>query len=274
MDDGTNSSPSTAAPPAIKPKRSALARASLILGSVSLGMFCCTIGLGAAVALLFAMTAVMLGTIALERIRASGGTLGGRPSAWTGIGLGLAAFTLSLAAQFLYSSVQQQWNDDIDAALHATFAAVDDAGAEAAKQRWTPAARRALEEDGIKRFALVSQERFGSFRSFKVLSEVPEPSLTGVHTLTLAVAFEFDRERVTGSVVAEMSAIPGRLVPVVRLRSVTLNQLEAEPLAVGVAGPSPEPTPAAELDSELGSEPASDPKPEPGPADEFVEAVP
>lgn len=234
MDDGLNSAPSVT-PPTAAPRRSALARASLILGGVSLGMFCCTIGLGAAVSLLFAMTAVMLGTIALERIRASGGSLAGRASAWTGIGLGLASFALSLAAQFLYSSVQQQWNDDIDSALRATFAAVDAAGADAAEERWTPAARRTLEEGAFERFALDSRDRFGQFRGFKVLSEVPDPSLTGVHTLTLAVAFDFERERVTGSVVSEMSPMVGRLIPVVRLRSVTLQQADGAALTIGSA---------------------------------------
>jgi hypothetical protein len=246
MDDGLNSSTS-ATPPTVSPKRSALARASLILGGVSLGMFCCTIGLGAAVSLLFGMTAVMLGTIALERIRASGGSLKGRPSAWTGIGLGIASFALSLAAQFLYSSVQQRWNDDIDSALRTTFAAVDAAGADAAEERWTPTARRTLEEGALERFALDSRERFGEFRGFKVLSEVPDPSLTGVHTLTLAVAFDFERERVTGSVVSEMSPMGGRFIPVVRLRSVTLQQPDGAALTLGSTMATE--SPSTEIDS-------------------------
>lgn len=256
MDDGLNSS-TNSVPPTAAPKRSALARASLILGGISLGMFCCTVGLGAAVSLLFGMTAVMLGTIALERMRASGGTLTGRSSAWTGIGLGLASFTLSLAAQFLYSSVQQQWNDDVDAALRATFAAVDAAGADAAEERWTPTARRTLEGGALERFALESRERFGEFLDFEVLSEVPEPSLTGTHTLTLAVAFEFERERVTGSVVSEMSPMVGRFIPVVRLRSMTLQVADGAPLQLGpvaaAAAPDGE-TEDAPTQSETGGE--------------------
>lgn len=249
MDDGLNSTPSVT-PPTAAPRRSALARASLILGGVSLGMFCCTIGLGAAISLLFGMTAVMLGTIALERIRASAGSLSGRASAWTGIGLGLASFALSLAAQFLYSAVQRQWNDDIDSALRATFAAVDAAGADAAEERWTPTARRTLEEGALERFARESRERFGQFLDFDVLSEVPDPSLTGVHTLTLAVAFEFERERVTGSVVSEMSPTTGRFIPIVRIRSVTLQQTDGTALTLGSAvatdAPSTEPGSAEE----------------------------
>jgi hypothetical protein len=242
MDEGPNSA-APAPPTTAAPKRSALARASLILGGISLGMFCCTIGLGAAVSLLFGVTAVMLGTIALERVRASEGALTGRRAAWTGIGLGLASFTLSLLAQFLYSSVQQQWNDDVDSALRATFAAVDEAGADAAEERWTPAARPALDGSALEGFAAASRERFGEFLDYKVLSEVPEPSLTGVHTLTLAVAFEFERERITGSVVSEMSPMVGRFIPVVRLRSVTLQPMVGDPLSVGVvvSAPAPEP---------------------------------
>jgi hypothetical protein len=62
---------------------------------------------------------------------------------------------------------------------------------------------------------------------------VPDPSLTGVHTLTLAVAFDFERERVTGSVVSEMSPMGGRFIPAVRLRSVTLQQPDGAALTLG-----------------------------------------
>ena len=62
MDDGLNSTPSVT-PPTAAPRRSALARASLILGGVSLGMFCCTIGLGAAISLLFGLLSSTILTV-------------------------------------------------------------------------------------------------------------------------------------------------------------------------------------------------------------------
>ena len=63
--------------------------ASALMGGVSIPLVCCSLGVSGALA-------VALGMVALGRIRASGGALGGRGFAWAGIASGTTTVVLSL----------------------------------------------------------------------------------------------------------------------------------------------------------------------------------
>jgi hypothetical protein len=99
---------------------SALARTSAIVGSVSMLVSCCGGGIGGSIA-------VILGFIALERIKASGGALRGKATAISGVALGFGAVLVTIGVQFVVGNVQTALRDQLDAAVRITFAAVDDA---------------------------------------------------------------------------------------------------------------------------------------------------
>ena len=122
------------------------ARISAALGGASLALACCGGGIGGAVA-------VVLGMFALEQIRSSGGALRGRATAWMGIVLGVCAVLLSLGVQWGATKLQGAMNDAIDAGIRSTFAAVDEAGARAARVRWAQAPQHAPTDAQLAGFA-------------------------------------------------------------------------------------------------------------------------
>ena len=95
---------------------SRLALASFLLGLLAWPLSCLTDGV-------VGMVAVMLGMVALDRIRASAGALRGRAFAWTGIGTGTGSVLLLLGAAFFFQSAQQRWNLELDGGVRRSFAA-------------------------------------------------------------------------------------------------------------------------------------------------------
>lgn len=233
--------PDTTNPAAERPSRSRLALASATMGAVSFVFSCCGAGLAGALA-------VILGTIALERIRASRGTLRGRALAWSGIGLGTCAVAISLAAQWLVGDMQRSINEQLDAGVRATFAAVDEPGERAALAKWRPAESGSIEAAAIGAFAREARERYGNFESCTPFSEDSQPSLSGLHRLVVAVAFQFERERLVGSIDCTIRSSVTGLAPVVELGAIRLSDASRGNLVFPPEGAAKN-DPAAEKDA-------------------------
>ena len=219
---------------------------------------CCGGGIGGSIA-------VILGFIALERIKASGGALRGKATAIAGVALGFAAVLVTIGVQFVVGNVQTALRDQLDSAVRITFAAVDDAGGDAALDRWGAAPGTVVTTADLETFALAVRERYGDFQSYSVASEVPAPSLTGVHRLSLAVNFEFANGTVPGSVQARIST--GRIPwePQVLLEAIAINDHTRGVIGVGAiqaasstdSAPENAPAPVPETSVEPAVEPAA-----------------
>lgn len=208
---------------------SSLARASAIVGAVSATLSCLGGGIGGPIA-------VLLGMIALERIRASAGALRGRAVAWTGISLGVVSLSLTFLFQWGLTSVQESLNTQLDSDIRATFAAIDDAGGREALGKWSPARGTVLTVDEIEAFARAASERYGAFTSYSVTSEVRKPDFsTGSHTLELAVKLEFAEASVPAVVVARIVPTPTDIMPRMLLESISIEDPERGAMRLGGA---------------------------------------
>jgi predicted transcriptional regulator len=233
---------------------SALARASAIVGALATVFACVGGAIGGPLALL-------LGIISLERIRASQGALRGRWAAWTGISLGSVSIVLTLLLQWGIVSMQRWWNDQLDAGVRATFAAVDLEGGRAALSSWSPSAGSVLDVGDVRAFADEARARYGSLTDFTIRSEVPKPDLmSGVHSLEMAVKFDFETERLGGVLIAKLIPSAGGFMPKVRLESIRIDDEVRGALTLGSLAGAAEPAapevkePAAE-EAETAEEP-------------------
>lgn len=210
---------------------SALARASAIVGSLSVAL-CCFGALSGPIA-------VFLGVLALDRIRNSGGTLRGRKAAWGGIATGTAGVFLAFLVQWGISSLQASLNSQMDAAVRATFAAVDEAGRRQALANWSLLSGPTDAGAQVESFAREAKERYGAFTGYSVSSEVQKPDfLGGVHTIELAVDYEFAESRVPGVLVARLVPSAGQWMPVVLIDSMRIEDADRGTLALGVRAPA------------------------------------
>jgi hypothetical protein len=227
--DGTDAPPSGRNPPALPARMSALARASAIVGAVSATLSCLGGGIGGPLA-------VLLGMIALERIRASAGGLRGRGVAWTGIALGVVSLGLTFLFQWGLTSVQGSLNSQLDSDIRTTFAAIDDAGGREALGKWAPAQGTVLTAEEIEAFARTTNERYGSFSSYSVSSEVRRPNFTtGSHTLELAVKLDFAQASVPAVVVAKILPTATDIMPRMLLESISIEDPERGVIRLGGA---------------------------------------
>jgi hypothetical protein len=240
MEVPTDASPGNTTP---RVPTSRLAVGSVAVGSLALVLSCCGAGFGG-------MFAVLLGMFALDRIKSSGGTLRGRPLAWTGIACGSAAFVVSLGAQLLLSNLQESINTQLDGAIAATFAAVDEPGERAALAKWRAADGRTIEAASIGAFGREARARYGAFESCEPFSEDSQPSLSGVHRLIVATAFQFEKERLVGSVSCVIRTGMAGFEPLVELESIEI----ADPVRGALKLPAdkaaePNPTPSEPTES-------------------------
>lgn len=201
---------------------SRLAAASASLGIASVLTLC----LGGGFA---GLVAVFLGMLALERIRAANGQLRGRGFALTGIGLGFVGALAGLALQYAVGQAQSGMNADRDAGLKSTFAvaaadAPDEASNEALRS-WLPASGTALDAGQIAAFSREAYARYGALESYSIQSEERYPSLAGPHRIVHAVAFEFERARVNGSMSVQITMGSG-YVPRLGIESIGISDPE------------------------------------------------
>lgn len=228
---------------------SALARASAIVGAVSATLSCLGGGIGGPLA-------VLLGMIALERIRSSAGTLRGRGVAWTGISLGVVSLSLTFLFQWGLTSIQGSLNDQLDSDIRTTFAAIDDAGSSEALGKWSPAQGTVLTAEEIEVFARAASDRYGSFTSYTVTSEVRKPDFTtGTHTLELAVKLQFAEATVPAVVVAKIVPTATDIMPRMLIESISIEDPQRGALRLGGAGSPSEEGSSSEADSSTGGVP-------------------
>ena len=200
---------------------SRLALTSFVLGLLAWPLSCLTDGL-------IGMVAIMLGMIALDRIRASAGSLRGKAFAWTGIGSGIGSVLVMLGAILMLQEAQRQWNLELDAGVRRSFEAVSGKDAEEALRGWSLPAGRVLEAEDLRAFAELARSRYGGFQALLVSDETASPDLlAGRHAVVLQVDFEFAEGRQPGVVRTVLAPASDSLVPVMRIEGIVIDDPKA-----------------------------------------------
>ena len=206
--------------------------ASAAMGLAALPLVCCGAGLSGALA-------VLLGMMALERIRASGGTLRGRGWAWTGIGSGAATVALSIAWISAVSHLWDTWLLQLDRGVRTTFASTDATNGQTALALWGPSAGVVVSTGDLVAYANDIRARYGEFESVSLISRDLSPSLTGDHMLSFVVNFDFASGRRSGVVNARLRQTPlateepqlssmAAWAPSLEIASILINEPDAE----------------------------------------------
>jgi|LauGreDrversion4_2_1035121.scaffolds.fasta_scaffold105673_2 hypothetical protein len=206
--------------PRKRPAVSRLAVASALMGGVSIPLVCCSLGVSGALA-------VALGMVALGRIRASGGALGGRGFAWAGIASGTTTVVLSLVLVSFVTSLQKDWDAQLDEGVRRTFAASDDGSARLALQSWSAASSASVSSAEIGSFAATARERFGAYRSMGLVSRNAAPTLLGDQMITHVVSLEFEGGTRSGVVVSRLRTSADAMTPTLYLSSILVNDEES-----------------------------------------------
>lgn len=199
-----------------RPATSRLALASLVMGALSVPLFCCSAGVSGAIA-------ASLGLIAIERIRSSGGALRGRWMAWTGIGTGVLSIILGLGFATTAHSLQLDWNRQVDRGVRRTFAAIDAEAARLALQDWSPASSSSVSSAEIELFARRVHEELGAFESMSIVSTESSPGLLGNSMLIHVVNLDFEKGRRSGVVTARLRTPAGSWVPEAEIARIHVN---------------------------------------------------
>jgi hypothetical protein len=204
-----------------KPALSRLAVASAVLGVVSVPMFCCAM-------VLPAMAAVMLGMLALMRIRMSPEQVAGRRFAWIGISSGATALVLTWALAIFAGSLQRDWDRQLDEGVQATLAATDEDAARTALRAWSAGSSETVSAAEIRRFAEVVRARYGPLESMSMVRQESSPSLFGDSFVIHVVNLEFESGTRTGVVKGRLDPAPGDVVPSLFLASIVVSGSEEE----------------------------------------------
>ena len=215
--------------------------ASAAMGLAALPLVCCGAGLSGAMA-------VLLGMMALDRIRASGGALRGRGLAWTGIISGIATVALSVAWISFVSNLWDAWVAQLDRGVRTTFQTTEASGGQAALALWGPSPGAIVSAQDIVAFASDARARYGEFDSLQLVSRDVVPSLTGDHMVTFVVNFEFAKGRRSGVVNARLTqpaTTSGGWAPALEIASILINEPEAERGMIVFPKPARDAKPAA-----------------------------
>jgi hypothetical protein len=195
------------------------------MGSVALLTSCCGVGLAGALAM-------MLGMIALDRIRNAQPPMQGRGLAWTGIGLGFASLALSLVVAIGRSSLQDEWSRELERGTRSTLAALDEPGVDAAMRVLTAPEGKSLNADDVRSFASEAFARYGAFVGFSEISKDSVGPITGPQRVTVTASFEFERAKLLGSVGFRLVMGTETLVPEARVESIMLVDTERGDLSL------------------------------------------
>ncbi len=223
--------------------------ASAAMGLAALPLVCCGAGLSGALA-------VLLGMMALERIRASGGTLRGRGWAWTGIGSGTVTVALSIAWISAVSHLWDTWLLQLDRGVRTTLAATDATTGQTALSLWGPSPGVVVSAGDVLAYANDIRARYGEFESVSLLSRDISPSLTGEHMLSFVVNFDFANGRRSGVVNARLRQTPltteepqltsmASWAPSLEIASILINEPDVERGMIVFPKATPKTTPAA-----------------------------
>jgi len=233
--------------PPTSPRVSVLAIASLVLG-----FFLC-------VPVVPQVAAIVLGAMALSRIRAADGRLGGRRLAIAGLVLGGSGLVLqAYATEWIASTVRDRFDRDLRegiAEILAAVAADGDGGTPRGLARLAPDAP--LSAADLVAFATDARTRYGEPDGLSVLSQVPTGTAWS-QEVTAALVFGFRRdgrrEERTGSAVAAVVTPLGSFLPRLRIREVRIEDRIDGDLVLGTAA-------TAEPDSGENAETPDGPEP-------------
>lgn len=203
-----------------KPARSRLAVASGVMGLVSLPLVCLGAGLSGAMA-------AVLGMVALERIRASGGTLRGKAWAWTGISTGVLTIVLSMAWVSFANSALREWNIQLDDGIRQTFAAVDEAAAREALTSWSGKASHGVSVASLQEFAGGVRERLGPLESISLVSQDASAGSLATLMVVHVVSLGFEKGTRSAVVSTELRTPVGSWTPTLKLLKIHLNDADA-----------------------------------------------
>ena len=217
LDDPEGASRGNAPAP---PARSRLAVASGVMGLVSLPLVCFGAGLSGAMA-------VVLGMMALERIRLSGRALRGKPWAWTGISTGLITVVLSIAWVSFANSARQEWNRQLDDGLRRSFAAIDESAAREALPSWSGKSSAGVSITSLQEFALGVRERLGALESVSLVSQDASAGSLATLMVVHVVSLGFEKGTRSAAVSTELRTPVDSWTPSLKLLKINLNDAEA-----------------------------------------------
>jgi hypothetical protein len=247
------------------------------MGSVAVLTSCVGFGISG-------LLAAFLGMIALDRIRREAPALRGRGLAWTGIALGLVAFTLSVIVAWGLQSLQKEWHADLDRALARTFAistgataegssAGDDGGAELgaaavvdegaaseALKSWIGREGATVTAAELTSFATEARARFGGFRGFRALSEDRQGGFQSVQRVVVTAEFDFETGPRLGSMGFCFITDTRSLLPEPRLDSIAILDAERGTLSIPRAPKVDDAAPAGTTDSATTTAPTTAPE--------------
>lgn len=190
------------------------------MGLLSLPFFCCGSGLAGAIA-------VVLGMLALERIKSAGGSLRGKGWAWTGLSTGLVAIALSLAWFSFASAALQHWNKQLDDGVRATFAAKDEESAREALTMWAGKSGPGVSSATIAEFAAGVRTRLGELESVSLVSQDASAGSLDALLVVHVVNLEFEKGSRSAVVATELRTPVMSWTPVLKLVKIHLNDAEA-----------------------------------------------
>lgn len=200
--------------------RSRLALASGVMGLVSLPLVCFGAGLSGALA-------AVLGMMALERIRASGGMLRGKAWAWTGIATGLLTIVLSMAWFSFANATQRDWNIQLDDGIRRTFSASDDPAARVAITSWSGKASHGVSVASLQEFAVGVRERLGALDSISLVSQDASAGNLSALLVVHVVNLGFEKGTRSAVVSTELRTPVDSWTPTLKLLKIHLNDAGA-----------------------------------------------
>ena len=206
--------------PRSRPTLSRLAVASAAMGGVSLPLVCCGAGLSGAIA-------ILLGMMALDRIKSAGGALRGRAVAWSGIVTGLLTVILSIVWLSAVAELQTEWDRQFAEGVRQTFDARDEETSLVALRSWSAASSESVSAREILAFANGVRDRLGAFDSMTVNSKDVAPDLLGNHMVSYVVNLDFASGRRSGMVTGRLRTAADAWAPTLQIASILLNDPEA-----------------------------------------------
>lgn len=182
------------------------------------------------------MASLLLGGLALMRIRDSAGRLRGRRLALAGLlGGGVLLIAQAWGLEALLGSVARGMDTRMREAATAIVAARDEESARAALGGWSGRAEERIGPEAIVRFAEEVRERYGELRGISTMSGDRDVAGPG-QLVTFAVAFRFDGADRIGTVTTRLEPSVTELMPSARIVEIRLDDRERGELRLG-AGP-------------------------------------
>ena len=179
------------------------------------------------------MVAVLLGAIALSRIRNSGGAIGGRRLALWSMGIGSAMLVIWVMGLdrfqgWYLDKVENRMTEALDSAMVAAMAG-EPSGVRA---EWGETATL-ISDESILEFGRLAKERWGEFIGVSInhsntAGTVLDPAMTATFE------FEFERGNCPGAATFALISNTGELLPIAQIMQLEISGPDHAPLQLGV----------------------------------------